>query len=103
MSLHAFGLAFDINPRVLPFLRVDDGTIVTEPPGAVYDASHPGSIASGHPLVAHMESLGWKWGGTWTIEDQGIIDYQHFEKHLTGEKRTKLLASYGLPPDARRG
>lgn len=103
MSLHSFGLAFDLNPRVLPFIRVDNGATVTEPPGAVYDTSHPGAIAAGHPLVGHMESLGWTWGGTWTIEDEGIIDYQHFEKCLTGEERNQLLAAYGLAPDARRG
>jgi len=99
MSLHALGLAFDINPRVLPFLHVDNGTIVTEPPGAVYDPSHPAAIASGNPLVAHMESLGWTWGGNWTIEDHGIVDYQHFEKRLTSEERSQLLAHYGIRPD----
>jgi len=103
MSLHAFGLAFDINPRVLPFLHMDNGMVVTEPPGAAYDTGHPGSIASGHPLIAHMESLGWTWGGTWTIEEQRLIDYQHFEKRLTSDERNRLLAGYELPPAARLG
>lgn len=95
MSMHAFGLAFDINPRVLPFLHVVDGTIVIEPPGAVYDASHPAALAPGHPLVAYMESIGWTWGGRWTIEEQGIVDYQHFEKRLPDEQRNELFAGYG--------
>lgn len=95
MSLHAFGLAFDINPRVLPFLHVHNSVIVTEPPGAVYDISHPAALTPGHPLVAHMEAVGWTWGGRWTIEEQGIIDYQHFEKRLTGEQRRELLVGYG--------
>lgn len=79
-SLHALGLAFDVNPRINPYIRFnEDGTHTTIPEGSLYDPSAAGVLTSDHPLVAFMKDLGWEWGGEWTKES-GRIDYQHFQK-----------------------
>lgn len=80
-SLHSAGLAFDVNPRLNPYIRYVEGSEYIDPPGSNYDPSEPGTLYADHPLVILMEKYGWQWGGNWSPES-GRIDYQHFEKHL---------------------
>lgn len=79
-SLHGLGRAFDVNTRINPYVRYVDGEAVTDPEGAVYDPSVPGTLTADHPLVRLMRERGWTWGGDWTRENHGVTDYQHFEK-----------------------
>lgn len=73
LSSHASGLAIDINPLQNPY---ETGQLVF-PEGAVYDASRPGTLHSGHPVVCLFRELGWRWGGDWSERD-----YQHFDRQL---------------------
>ncbi len=79
-SLHGRGLAFDINTRLNPYIRWEGDQEIVQPPDAVWDKKEPGTLYAGHPLVKLMEGLGWEWGGSWTLEKDDIVDYQHFQK-----------------------
>ncbi|MBU1249390.1 MAG: M15 family metallopeptidase [Proteobacteria bacterium] len=74
VSLHALGLAIDINPRLNPFYK--HGKVL--PPGASYDPAKPGTLTSQSSVVKAFKRLGWEWGGTWPAGDQ--TDYMHFQK-----------------------
>jgi hypothetical protein len=73
-SMHAYGLAIDVNPRENPYVL---GGRVLPPAGRRFldraDA-RPGMAVEGGPLVDAFASEGWRWGGTWS----GSPDYQHF-------------------------
>ena len=73
LSLHALGLAVDINPRLNPYVRGE--TVL--PPGATYDPTVPGTLAPDGPVVRAFKALGWSWGGDWS---KGTKDYMHFQK-----------------------
>lgn len=73
-SMHAYGLAIDINPVENPYVS---GSYVSPKAGAKYmDRSRKakGMIHSGDVVVRAFRSIGWKWGGDWP----GTKDYQHF-------------------------
>lgn len=74
-SMHAYGLAIDINPRENPYVS---GGHVSPPEGAPFvDRSdrRPGMLFARDPAVRAMRRIaGWEWGGKWS----GPIDYQHF-------------------------
>jgi hypothetical protein len=74
-SNHAYGRAFDINPRQNPYIRGE----TTEPEGAVYNIEIPGTLTAESPIVKFLKDRGWIWGGDF-IE---FKDYHHFEKPLT--------------------
>lgn len=77
LSMHAYGRAFDLNPRRNPYIR---GALV-QPPGAVYDPSAPGTLTPECEIVRFLEARGWEWGGRWDPNDaKGRVDYQHFQK-----------------------
>ncbi|MFA6136364.1 MAG: M15 family metallopeptidase [Candidatus Paceibacterota bacterium] len=76
LSLHAFGQAIDINPRLNPYINKDG---IVEPSGATRDLSKPGTIADDSFLIKLFEELGWEWGGRW----KEIKDYQHFQKPIS--------------------
>jgi peptidoglycan L-alanyl-D-glutamate endopeptidase CwlK len=78
-SLHGLGRALDINDALNPYVRYVDGQAITDPPGATYDPTVPGTLTAEHPLVIFMKNRGWEWGGDWTPES-GRTDYQHFQK-----------------------
>ena len=100
LSLHSLGLAFDVNTRLMPYMRVgSDGELVVEPPGARYDPVVPGTLDDGHPLVDHLIDRGWRWGGHWSLEGDGVVDYQHFEKRPPADDLRRLLENYDLPAD----
>lgn len=79
-SLHGRGLAFDINTRLNPYIRWEGDKKIVQPPGAVWDKEVAGTLHAEHPLVKLMEDFGWEWGGHWTKDSEGVIDYQHFQK-----------------------
>lgn len=73
LSLHSYGFAFDLNPRINPYIV--EGK-VTQPRNGSYNTEVPGTLYSGHPIVEFMKQRGWEWGGDWTKYQ----DYQHFQK-----------------------
>ena len=73
LSLHAYGRAIDINPRLNPYINADG---VVKPRGARRDITQPGTITGDSFLVRLFEKLGWEWGGRWT----GREDWHHFQK-----------------------
>jgi hypothetical protein len=73
-SMHAYGLAVDVNPVENPFVL---GGRARPPAGRRYlDRSRvrPGMVIAGGVVVRAFESRGWGWGGRW----RGSPDYQHF-------------------------
>ena len=73
-SMHAYGLAVDVNPRENPYVL---GNRVLPPAGRRYldrTSVRPGMAVAGGALVRAFESVGWRWGGVWS----GSPDYQHF-------------------------
>jgi D-alanyl-D-alanine carboxypeptidase len=73
-SMHAYGLAIDVNPVENPYIV---GGRPRPPAGRRYlDRSRvrPGMAVEGRVLVRAFESVGWRWGGRWA----GSPDYQHF-------------------------
>jgi hypothetical protein len=79
LSLHARGLAIDINPANNPCIH-KDGKV--EPAGAIYDPRLPGTLTAAHPIVRFLKSRRLQWGGGWDLEARGKVDYQHFFKEL---------------------
>ena len=73
-SVHAYGLAIDVNPVENPFL--DRGRVHPRAGRAYLDRSRyrRGMAVRGGLLVDAFASVGWPWGGRWT----GSPDYQHF-------------------------
>ncbi len=74
-SMHAYGLAIDVNTVQNPY--VEAGVGVQPPAGAAYvsrSVIRPGMAYSGGILVSAFSSVGWGWGGYWA----GSPDYQHF-------------------------
>lgn len=85
LSNHALGLAFDVNTFLNPYIYVNDsGQTISEPAGATYNPSMPGTLSDSNPLVKFMKARGWTWGGDWTLTGDGVTDYQHFEKPSAG-------------------
>ena len=77
-SMHAYGLAVDVNPVENPYLLA--GRILP-PAGRDYlDRSvyRPGMAVEGGVLVSAFEAVGWRWGGRWSTPD-----YQHFSSSGT--------------------
>jgi hypothetical protein len=73
-SVHAYGLAVDVNPVENPYL--EGGRVHPRAGRAFLDRSRyrPGMAVRGGLLVRAFVSVGWHWGGRWT----GSPDYQHF-------------------------
>ena len=88
LSMHALGLAIDINPRQNPYSK---GALII-PPGAAYVPTAPGTLTAESVVVQAFKKAGWEWGGDWT---QGSIDYMHFQK-LPAEL-TSWVARYRPP------
>jgi peptidoglycan LD-endopeptidase CwlK len=73
LSLHAHGLAIDINPRQNPVIYEDGRSF---PRGAVYAPSSAGAFSIDCPVRNELLTRGWHWGGDFTA----FKDYHHFEK-----------------------
>ena len=73
-SMHAYGLAVDVNPIENPYVL---GGRVRPTAGRRYvdrGRVRPGMAVAGGELVTAFASRDWGWGGRWT----GSPDYQHF-------------------------
>jgi D-alanyl-D-alanine carboxypeptidase len=73
-SMHAYGLAIDVNPVENPYIS---GGRVSPPAGRRYldrTSRRRGMAVDGGVLVQAFASVDWKWGGHW----RGAADYQHF-------------------------
>jgi hypothetical protein len=73
-SMHAYGLAIDVNPVENPYVL---GGRVSPPAGRAYVdrvRRRPGMAVAGGVLVRAFDAVGWGWGGRWA----GSRDYQHF-------------------------
>jgi hypothetical protein len=73
-SMHAYGLAVDIDPLENPYVKGD--VIIPESPGACTDRSleEKGMIHPRDVVIRAFASIGWKWGGDW----KSVKDYMHF-------------------------
>lgn len=73
ISMHALGLAVDINPRLNPYLSAGG---VWYPDESHIDRSdmQPGMFSQDHPMVRAFTEHGFEWGGSWDRPD-----YHHFE------------------------
>jgi hypothetical protein len=75
-SMHAYGLAIDLNPVENPYVS---GSHVSPPAGHAFaDRSRhaPGMVHAGDPVVKAFDRIaGWSWGGAWPPPTR---DYQHF-------------------------
>lgn len=102
LSLHAYGLAIDINPVQNPYIALDDdGRARVSPEGGIRYANRaaqrPGKAARvglAEEVVQVFAHHGFTvWGGDW----DNPIDYQHFQ---VSRRLAERLAS--LPPDQAR-
>ena len=75
-SVHALGLAIDVNPVENPYL--EGGRVHPKAGRAYLDRSRirRGMAVPGGMLVRAFAGIGWLWGGRWTASP----DYQHFSK-----------------------
>ena len=74
LSMHANGLAIDINPKQNPYVK--NGTSI--PAGSEYRLNDKGTIEPGSKIVKAFKERGWTWGGDW----KSLKDYQHFQKKI---------------------
>ncbi|MEX2654714.1 MAG: M15 family metallopeptidase [Acidimicrobiia bacterium] len=73
-SMHAYGLAVDINPFHNPYVK--DDLVLPELASYYTDRSlaRPGMIVEGSVAVGAFDDIGWFWGGRWSTLD----DPMHF-------------------------
>ncbi len=74
LSMHANGLAIDINPKQNPYVK--NGTSI--PAGSEYKLKNMGTIEPDSQIVKAFKEKGWTWGGDW----KSLKDYQHFQKKI---------------------
>lgn len=82
-SLHAYGLAIDVNPVQNPFLALSDATVKVDPPAGADYLNRMGERPGKPPRRGMAEAVvrvfadeGFLiWGGYW----DNPIDYQHFQ------------------------
>jgi len=72
-SMHAYGLAVDLNPVENPY--VGCGKSRDPSARAYFDRSHHRRGMVSGRVVAAFRSIGWGWGGAWTGSTK---DYMHF-------------------------
>jgi hypothetical protein len=74
LSMHANGLAIDINPKQNPYVK--NGMSI--PAGSEYKLKNMGTIEPDSEIVKVFKEKGWTWGGDW----KSLKDYQHFQKKI---------------------
>jgi hypothetical protein len=74
LSMHASGLAIDINPKQNPYVKNGSNS----PAGSSYELDEHGTIRPDSEIVKAFKEKGWSWGGDW----KSLKDYQHFQKTL---------------------
>ncbi|HEY7282704.1 MAG TPA: M15 family metallopeptidase [Actinomycetota bacterium] len=74
-SQHAYGRAIDLNPFENPYVS-SSGEVQPQDAARFADRSldAKGMIRSGSLPVRAFASIGWEWGGAWSVTK----DYQHF-------------------------
>jgi hypothetical protein len=75
-SLHARGLAIDINPYFNPVIWKPGWNRVDKPQGAVHNPAVKGTFTENNPVVLEFEKLHFHWGGKFSAK----YDFHHFEK-----------------------
>jgi len=77
LSLHAYGLAIDLNPIQNPYVQHSGGKVLFSPPAAVEYANRKKARAGmAESVVDVFAAEGFVvWGGYW----HDPIDYQHFQ------------------------
>jgi hypothetical protein len=74
-SMHAYGLAIDINPIENPYVYANGTTAHTASKPYLDRRNVREGMAVPHgTLVRAFDAIGWGWGGRWP----GPTDYQHF-------------------------
>ena len=81
LSMHAYGLAVDINPVQNPYIEGGGAYVSPEAGRGYLDRGNirPGMITRGDAVYEAFTARGWTWGGDWKYQ----IDYQHFQKTVT--------------------
>lgn len=79
LSMHAKGLAIDINPLYNPCVSSDGIAPKNGKDYADRSKSFPGKIDKTDLAYKLFTEYGWTWGGNW----KSLKDYQHFEKSLS--------------------
>lgn len=74
-SLHAKGMAIDINPRFNP-LRWKSKNLPNQPIGAILDTTVNGTLHPNHPIVREFKKRGFRWGHYFSK----YYDDHHFDK-----------------------
>jgi len=75
-SKHATGMAIDINPFFNPVRwKAGSKNRLTQPEGAHFDPSIPGTFYKQHPVVHEFKKSGFYWGHNFTLK----YDDHHFE------------------------
>jgi hypothetical protein len=76
-SMHAYGLAVDINPFHNPYTKGE--AVAPELASSYIDRSdvRPGMILEGDTAVTAFDEMGWGWGGRWTTAK----DWMHFSSN----------------------
>jgi D-alanyl-D-alanine carboxypeptidase len=72
-SMHAYGLAVDLNPRENPYVGCGQSRDPTARRYRDRSRHRPGMVTP--RVVAAFASIGWGWGGSWTGDTK---DYMHF-------------------------
>ncbi len=72
-SMHAYGLAVDLNPRENPYVGCGQSHDPTAQSYRNRSRKRPGMI--GGRVVRAFESIGWSWAGAWAGDTK---DYMHF-------------------------
>jgi hypothetical protein len=72
-SMHAFGLAVDVNPRENPYVGCGQSRDPATRPYFDRSRHRRGMVTRG--VVAAFRSIGWGWGGAWAGATK---DYMHF-------------------------
>ena len=77
LSLHAYGMAVDINPLYNPFVKGERVEPALAARYADRSLACPYYVRKGDACYHAFTSRGWSWGGSWC----SARDFQHFEKN----------------------
>ncbi len=87
ISLHGYGLAIDINPRINPYHNWEKKIVAPSSSVEFLDRTRsdvPGMIQQDDVCYRAFTSRGFEWGGDWT---ERRVDYQHFQIQLDAIKQ----------------
>lgn len=79
LSMHSYGAAIDVNPRINPYVKANGSIVPTN--GKEYadrTKDFPGKIDHNDLGYKVFKKYGWSWGGDWKTSK----DYQHFSKSV---------------------